>query len=117
MLKIELLHATFRFDLPRYNQTQTPVGECGKSLGDPAGALARPLGPPARRASVTEKAMAAAQPWGPGLSAALPFGRKRLRALRTLDQTGVRLTDRFPRFDELSRRVLERPENTPSNLS
>jgi len=28
-LKIELLAATYRFDLPRYDQTLTPVGECG----------------------------------------------------------------------------------------
>jgi SAM-dependent methyltransferase len=28
ILKIELLHATFRFDLPRYDQTATPIGEC-----------------------------------------------------------------------------------------
>jgi SAM-dependent methyltransferase len=29
ILKVELLHATYRFNLPRYDQTQTPVGECG----------------------------------------------------------------------------------------
>ncbi len=29
LLKIELLHATYRFALPRYDQTLTPVAECG----------------------------------------------------------------------------------------
>jgi SAM-dependent methyltransferase len=29
VLKIELLHATFRHSLPRYDQTLTPVAECG----------------------------------------------------------------------------------------
>jgi len=29
ILKVELLHSTYRFALPRYDQTQTPVGECG----------------------------------------------------------------------------------------
>jgi len=29
VLKIELLSATYRFNLPRYDQTLTPVGECG----------------------------------------------------------------------------------------
>jgi len=29
VLKIELLHATFRHGVPRYDQTLTPVGECG----------------------------------------------------------------------------------------
>ncbi len=28
-LRIELLHGTYRFSLPRYDQTQTPVAECG----------------------------------------------------------------------------------------
>lgn len=28
-LRIELLDATYRFDLPRYDQSQTPIGECG----------------------------------------------------------------------------------------
>jgi len=28
VLKVELLDATFRFGLPRYDQTSTPVGEC-----------------------------------------------------------------------------------------
>ena len=28
-VKIELLSSTYRFDLPRYDQTLTPVGECG----------------------------------------------------------------------------------------
>lgn len=31
-LKVELLAATYRFDLPRYDQTLTPVGECGIEL-------------------------------------------------------------------------------------
>ena len=31
-LKMELLAATYRFDLPRYDQTLTPVGECGIEL-------------------------------------------------------------------------------------
>lgn len=29
IVKVELLHATYRFDLPRYDQSQTPIGECG----------------------------------------------------------------------------------------
>ena len=29
VIKIELLDATYRFDLPRYDQTLTPVAECG----------------------------------------------------------------------------------------
>lgn len=29
LVKIELLHSTYRFTLPRYDQTLTPVGECG----------------------------------------------------------------------------------------
>jgi len=29
LLKIELLNNTFRYDLPRYDQTLTPVAECG----------------------------------------------------------------------------------------
>lgn len=29
ILKIELLHGTYRFTLPRYDQTTTPVAECG----------------------------------------------------------------------------------------
>lgn len=29
LLRMELLAATYRFDLPRFDQTQTPVGECG----------------------------------------------------------------------------------------
>ena len=29
LLKVELLHATYRFALPRYDQTLTPVAECG----------------------------------------------------------------------------------------
>jgi SAM-dependent methyltransferase len=29
VLRIEQLSATYRFDLPRYDQTLTPVGECG----------------------------------------------------------------------------------------
>jgi len=29
VLKIELLHATYRYSLPRYDQTATPVAECG----------------------------------------------------------------------------------------
>ncbi|MGE0800678.1 MAG: methyltransferase domain-containing protein [Lautropia sp.] len=29
ILRVELLSATYRFDLPRYDQTLTPVGECG----------------------------------------------------------------------------------------
>jgi len=28
-VKLELLTATYRFNLPRYDQTATPVGECG----------------------------------------------------------------------------------------
>jgi SAM-dependent methyltransferase len=29
VLKVELLTSTYRFDLPRFDQTLTPVGECG----------------------------------------------------------------------------------------
>ena len=29
IIKIELLHGTYRFQLPRYDQTLTPIGECG----------------------------------------------------------------------------------------
>ena len=29
LTKLELLFATYRFDLPRYDQSQTPVAECG----------------------------------------------------------------------------------------
>jgi SAM-dependent methyltransferase len=29
VIKIELLDSTFRYELPRYDQTSTPVGECG----------------------------------------------------------------------------------------
>ncbi len=29
VIKVELLHGTYRFDLPRYDQTATPVAECG----------------------------------------------------------------------------------------
>ncbi|MBT9486714.1 MAG: methyltransferase domain-containing protein [Rubrivivax sp.] len=29
LLRVEQLSATYRFDLPRYDQTLTPVGECG----------------------------------------------------------------------------------------
>jgi hypothetical protein len=29
ILKIELLDSTFRYDLPRFDQTLTPIGECG----------------------------------------------------------------------------------------
>jgi hypothetical protein len=29
VIKIELLHGSYRFDLPRYDQTLTPIGECG----------------------------------------------------------------------------------------
>ena len=29
LLRVELLAATYRFDLPRFDQTQTPIGECG----------------------------------------------------------------------------------------
>lgn len=32
IVKIELLHATYRANLPRYDQTLTPVGECGIEL-------------------------------------------------------------------------------------
>jgi SAM-dependent methyltransferase len=32
LLKIERLIATYRFDLPRFDQTLTPVGECGIEL-------------------------------------------------------------------------------------
>lgn len=32
LLKIELLHSTYRYDLPRFDQTLTPVGECGIEL-------------------------------------------------------------------------------------
>ncbi len=32
IIKIELLHATYRRDLPRYDQTLTPVAECGIEL-------------------------------------------------------------------------------------
>jgi hypothetical protein len=28
-VKLELLASTYRFGLPRYDQSQTPVGECG----------------------------------------------------------------------------------------
>ena len=27
--KVALLNSTFRYDLPRYDQTLTPIGECG----------------------------------------------------------------------------------------
>jgi hypothetical protein len=29
LVRLEQLSATYRFDLPRYDQTLTPVGECG----------------------------------------------------------------------------------------
>jgi hypothetical protein len=29
IVKLELLTSTFRFQLPRYDQTRSPVGECG----------------------------------------------------------------------------------------
>jgi SAM-dependent methyltransferase len=29
LVKLELLDATYRYELPRYDQTLTPVGECG----------------------------------------------------------------------------------------
>jgi SAM-dependent methyltransferase len=29
VLKVELLHSTFRFELPRFDQTITPIAECG----------------------------------------------------------------------------------------
>lgn len=32
IIKIELLHAAYRTNLPRYDQTLTPVGECGIEL-------------------------------------------------------------------------------------
>jgi len=32
VIKIELLHATYRFGLPRYDQTITPIAECGIEL-------------------------------------------------------------------------------------
>jgi SAM-dependent methyltransferase len=32
LVKLELLDSTFRFELPRYDQTLTPVGECGIEL-------------------------------------------------------------------------------------
>ena len=32
LVKLEQLSATYRFDLPRYDQTLTPVGECGIEL-------------------------------------------------------------------------------------
>lgn len=32
LLRLEQLSATYRFDLPRYDQTITPVGECGIEL-------------------------------------------------------------------------------------
>jgi len=32
IIKIQLLHATYRAELPRYDQTVTPIGECGIEL-------------------------------------------------------------------------------------
>ena len=32
IVKIELLHGSYRFDWPRYDQTLTPIGECGIEL-------------------------------------------------------------------------------------
>ena len=32
VLKIELLHSTFRYGVPRYDQTVTPIAECGIEL-------------------------------------------------------------------------------------
>ena len=29
LVKVELLDATYRYELPRYDQTVTPIGECG----------------------------------------------------------------------------------------
>ena len=29
IIKVELLHGSYRFDFPRYDQTLTPIGECG----------------------------------------------------------------------------------------
>ena len=29
LVRMEVLSSTYRFDLPRYDQTLTPVGECG----------------------------------------------------------------------------------------
>jgi SAM-dependent methyltransferase len=32
VLKVELLHSTFRYEVPRYDQTVTPIAECGIEL-------------------------------------------------------------------------------------
>jgi SAM-dependent methyltransferase len=57
LVRMEQLSATYRFDLPRYDQTLTPVGECGiefvirkrlQSEIDAAGRWQRPIEQPER---------------------------------------------------------------------